>query len=186
MELWRQCPSSSPRRLRIRTSKLHSCSRSGRKSTKTSSNERRCADLGTFTSTTSEQWREWATKYRICLTAADPEHAKIFDVAEDWAADVNDRELAIDRVNNFTGVDDPAYLANQLYGSLVFHTTGEAQKVVTNVDSNSADAWRNLITRRWDPAVAKSGLSLMTQSACASSSDEAQRTASKVRELGLA
>ena len=44
------------------------------------------------------------------------------------------------------------HLANQLHASLMFHTTGEAQKIVTNVgDSDGTEAWRRPI-RRWESA----------------------------------
>ena len=71
---------------------------------------------------------------------------------------MNDLELTIDHVKNLTGVDDPVYLANHLYASLRFTSTGEALKIV---DSKGTESCQRLI-RRWDPANAQSGLSSVT------------------------
>ena len=84
---------------------------------------------------TSEQWREWPTRYRIYATATDHECMKIFEVAGERAADVNDRELTRDTFGS-AGIDEPVYPANQLHESLIFSTIGEAEKIVTNVDDS--------------------------------------------------
>ena len=75
-------------------------------------------------------------------TATNPDRTKIFDLAKERAADLNDREVTIDHVKNLSGIDDPVHLANQLDASLMYHTTGDSQKIVTHVDdSNGTEAW---------------------------------------------
>ena len=88
---------------------------------------KKSADPGTFTSTTGEQRRDWATKYRFQAKPKDQEQMKVFDVAEERAADVNDREFALDLVENLTPVGDPVCL----------HMTGESQKIATDVSAKA-------------------------------------------------
>ena len=118
-------------------------------------------------------------QHRIYATTADHKCTNILD-EEERAADATDRESTIDRVNNVTGIDDPVCLANHLYANFMFHTTGEGQKIVTNVDdSNGTEAWRKLVRcERTFWTVAHDTNTIAT------ASDEAQRLASNDRGLG--
>ena len=86
-----------------------------------------------------QQDERWATALE--QLSSGPEYTKIFDAAEERPTDASDRGLAIGHVKNFTGITDPVCWANQPNASRMFHTTVEAQKIVTNVNSsNSSDA----------------------------------------------
>lgn len=119
------------------------------------------ADPGNFGSQSNEHWRAWSTKFKIYAGSIDKGYDTLLHRAEDLATNDKDVVVTMDEVEAVQDVRDAGYLARQLYASLIFHTTGEAQKMVENVpQANGVEAWRRLV-RRWDPASAQAGLSLM-------------------------